>query len=384
MWNMVHKPAGGAPPPGGRPRRPRRRGLGVSVVVVMLAVFATGPAALGEENAALVRVLGTVPHRQGTLVERSATGTIAAQIQSYIAFQTSGRVAERLVEVGQHVTTGQVLARLDPTEQQADVTRAEAALNSANAQLREAQITFRRDQDLLARGFAPRAAFDQSESNLRSAEADVSTAEAALKTAVENLGYTELRARRDGIIVDRSVEVGQVVLAGQTVFTLAEDGPRDAVFQVPEVALAHLPTDMTVDLALQSNPEVTARGEIREISPVLDQITGTVTVKVGIAQTPAQMTLGSAVVGRARWDQRPGFVIPWSALFEDRGRPAVWVLDKDDRVALRPVVVEEYVTGAVILASGLKDGERVVSAGIQWLYPGQRVAVVNSDDGGRQ
>jgi RND family efflux transporter MFP subunit len=324
----------------------------------------------------------TVAHHQNISSSLSGTGTIAAQIQSAISFQTSGRVTERLVEVGQHVTADQVLARLDPTEQQADVASAEATLNSANAQLREAQITFHRNEYLLAKGFAPRAVFDQAAASMRSAEAQVTAAQASLNTAVEHLRYTELRARRDGVIVDRSVEVGQVVLAGQTVFAIAEDGPRDAVFQVPEAAVVHSPANKAVDLSLQAKPEVTAIGEVREISPILNKTSGTVTVKVAIAQAPAEMTLGAAVVGHSRWGERQGFVIPWSALFEFQGRPAVWILDRDDRVSLRLVVIDEYLSGAVVLASGVTDGERVVARGIQWLYPGQRVAVVGLDNRG--
>jgi RND family efflux transporter MFP subunit len=380
----------------GRPGAPRSGfarviGQGASrrtaVVAVMLAAFVSGPttevpADAAEANANPVRVLVTLPRRQSISSSLSGTGTIAPQIQSAIAFQTNGRVTERLVEVGQHVTADQVLARLDPTGQQADVASAEAALNSANARLREAQVTFRRNADLLAKGFTPRAVFDQAEAALHSAEAQVTAAQASLKTAVEHLSYTDLRARRDGIIVDRAVEVGQVVLDGQAVFTVAEDGPRDAVFEVPEAAVVHPPTDNTVDLSLQAKPEITAVGEVREISPILNQTSGTVTVKVGIARTPAGMTLGAAVVGHGRWGERQGYVIPWSALFEDRGKPAVWILDQDDRVSLRSVAIDEYRTGAVVLASGVEDGDRVVATGVQWLYPGQRVAVAGLDNGG--
>ena len=214
----------------------RRTAAVAAMFAALLAGPAPGvPADTGKANANLVRVLVTVPRPQNIPSSLSGTGTIAAQIQSAISFQTAGRVTERLVEVGQHATADQLLARLDPTEQLADVASAEAALNSANAQLREAQITFRRNEYLLAHGYAPRAVFDQAKASLQSAEAQVTAAQALLKTAIEHLSYTELRARRDGIIVDRSVEVGQVVLPGQAVFTVAEDGPRDAVFEVPEI-----------------------------------------------------------------------------------------------------------------------------------------------------
>ncbi len=199
------------------------------------------------------------------------------------------------------------------------------------------------------------------------------TAQAALSTAREQLSYTTLKAGQDGIVVSQSVEVGQVVQTGQAVFVLARDGQRDAVFNVPESVLTSPPASRTVDITLQSEPQVRATGEVREISPILDPATDTVTVKVGIAETPPRMTLGAAVVGRGRWEQDEVLILPWSALFAAEGRPAVWVLDQNDAVSLQPVTVRNYETGRIYIGAGLEPGQRVVARGGQLLLPGQKV-----------
>ncbi|MDX7949582.1 efflux RND transporter periplasmic adaptor subunit [Lichenihabitans sp. Uapishka_5] len=307
------------------------------------------------------------------------TGTIAARIQSNVAFRVAGKVTARLVEVGQHVGPNDVLARLDPTEQRADVSSATAALAAAQATLQQAQQTFDRQKQLIASGFTTRASYDQAETTLNANTAQVAVAQAALNTAKEQSSYTELKTGQSGVIVSRTLEAGQVVQAGQTVFVLAQDGPRDAVFAIPEALLTAPPSDNTTDVVLQSDPKVATTGTVREIAPLVDPATGTVTVKIGLIETPPQMALGTAVVGHARWDRHETALLPWSALFERDGKPALWVIDDQNRVALRPIEVGTYRTGAFTVAHGLAAGERVVVDGVQLLFPGQKVLVVEGN-----
>lgn len=323
----------------------------------------------------LVRVKAQLPRSESFAPDVTLTGTIQARIQSNVAFRVSGKVTARNVEVGQHVTAETVLATLDPAEQKADVSNAEAGLASAQAQLQQAQLTFDRQKTLLSSGYTTRASFDQAQATLQTTQAQVSGASAALNSAREQQSYTELRAGEPGMIVARDVEAGQVVQAGQTVFVLAKDGLRDAVFEVPEALLTRPPKDGTVNVMLQGDPSVHTSGTVREISPILDQASSTVTVKIGLATTPDRMTLGAVVVGQARWEAKPTVVLPWSALFEEKGKPAVWVLDDQDRVSLQPVTVRSYLTGSILLAEGLDASRRVVTGGAQLLYPGQKVDV---------
>ena len=342
-----------------------------SALVACLASSASAAPA----DAPLVRVHAVLPRLQDVAPDLALTGSIQARIQSNIAFRVNGKVTARNVEVGQHVRADTVLATLDPVEQQADVNSAAASLAASQAQLQQAQLTFDRQKSLLSSGYTTRASFDQAQAALETAAAQVKGAEAALNTVQEQQSYTALTAGQDGIIVSRDVEAGQVVQAGQTVFVLAQDGPRDAVFDIPETLLTRPPKDGTIDVALQADPSVRTTGTVREISPILDPATSTVTVKIGLAGTPVRMTLGASVVGRARWDQKPAYQLPWSALFEANGAPSVWVLDREDRVGLKPVTVRSYLTGSVLLAEGLDGDSRVVTAGVQLLYPGQKVAV---------
>lgn len=349
-----------------------------SVAIAAILVLAAAASARADD-ARFVPVHVVTPQTTTIASEIALAGEIRARIESNIAFRIDGKVTERRVEVGQHITADQVLAVLDPTEQKANLDNAKAGLNSAEALLQQAETSFERQKTLIATGFTTQSSFDSAQESLKTNQALVDVAKAALSTAQEQLSYAELKAGVDGIIVSRSVEKGQVAQTGQTVFTVAQDGPRDAVFNIYEAILIKTPPSRTVDITLQADPGVHAAGEVREISPTVDAATSTVKVKVGIAATPPQMTLGAAVVGRGRWNERIATILPWSALFEWEGKPAIWVVDESDIVAVKPVEPLSYGTGAVTLAGGLDGDNRVVTAGIQLLHPGQKVTVVKGD-----
>ena len=225
------------------------------------------------------------------------TGVIAAQIRTDLSFRLSGKISERLVNVGDHVVLNQVLARLDPDEQQAELVSAQAGVVSAEAMVRQAAAAFERQKDLLGRGNTTRRDYDQAEASLRSAKAQLDQAHSDLAVAQDQLAYTELRADADGIITARMAEAGQVVAQAQPIYTLARDGPRDAVFNVHEWALANVATDNGLVISLVSDPAVTTLGDLREISPAVNPATQTVTVKIGLRETPHAMTLGALVDG---------------------------------------------------------------------------------------
>ena len=218
------------------------------------------------------------------------------------------------------MTADQVLARLDPQQQQATVTAAEAAVQAAEAVLRQATSTYERQKTLLAKGFTTKRDHDQAEEAYRTAQASLDAARAQLGTARDQLSYTVLRAGVPGVITARNAETGQVVQVAQSVFSIAQDGPRDAVFHVHELIFTHEPGDPAIELTLVSDPAVKAKGTVREVSPTVDASSGTVRVKVGIEHPPAAMTLGAAVIGESRFQPCKLVVIPWSAAFQ-RKRP---------------------------------------------------------------
>ncbi|TRC93933.1 efflux RND transporter periplasmic adaptor subunit [Mesorhizobium sp. WSM4303] len=306
----------------------------------------------------------------------SLTGVIAARTLNNLSFRVGGRVAERLVDVGQHVGKDDVLARIDPQEQESDLRSAQADLDAAQAQLTQAAATFERQKTLLAQGFTTRRDYDAADQAQKVAQGGVDQAQSALSNARENLSFTELKAGAAGVITARQVEAGQVVQAAQTVFTVAEDGDRDAVFNVQETLVAKTAPSPSVTITLLANPQVKALGKVREVSPAVDPASGSVRVKVGIADTPAGMPLGATVIGSVNARPAKAVILPWQALTSIEGKPAVWVVDPSSKAVTSTLVnVLAFDSGVVVVDKGLEAGQSVVTAGGQLLSPGQTVEI---------
>jgi RND family efflux transporter MFP subunit len=360
------------------PHRPAKAIPRPMSAAVALALLATPLGACNERSAApverpaLVRTeLVQSRHGQATL---TLTGEVRARFSANLSFRASGRVLARLADVGAHVNAGDLLARLDPAEQQADFDAATAGVAAAEAQLRVAQATFDRQSSLLSSGFTTRVAYDQAQEQLRTVQGTLESAKAELGRTREALGDTELHAGAAGVITARSLELGQVVQAAQSVFTLAQDGDRDAVFDVPESMFFADVEHERVSLALVSGPDVTAVGHVREISPAVDPKGSTVRVKIAIQNPRPAMTLGSAVAGTAGTKQDPEITLPWTALTAAGSKPAVWIVDpKTNTASLKLVTVGAYEAGAVLIKQGLEPGDRVVIDGGKLLSSGQPV-----------
>ncbi len=350
------------------------------LLAAVLSVPPGGPARAGARteacDARCVLVALVVAREETFARQLTLTGAIAPKYQTNVAFRTGGRITRRLVEIGDHVAADQVLAVLDPRDQTAAVDTAKAALASAQALLTQATVGFERQQALLKSGYTTRPSFDAAQQQLRTQQAAVDSATAALGTVREQFGYTDLKAGVAGTVVGRNAEAGQVVQAGQTVFVLAQDGPRDAVFDVYEAALTEPPASRVVTVALQSDLSVVTRGHVREIAPSVDDKSGAVRVKVELDTVPARMSLGAAVIGSGSFKPERGVVLPRGALYRWDDAPAVWIYDPASRtVSPRVVGVARYDDDRLILSGGVKPGERVVTAGIQFLHPGQVVGV---------
>lgn len=308
------------------------------------------------------------------------TGEVKARVQTNLSFRVSGRITERNAEVGDHVTPDKVLARIDPTEQRADVTAAEALVQSSEARVRQTAAAFERQKALIKDGFTTQRDYDQAEEALRTAEGSLEAAKAQLGSTRDALSFTELRSSAAGIITARNAEAGQVAQAAQTMFSLAEDGARDAVFHVYEAAFLHKVASNAVTLSLVSDPKIVAGGTVREVSPSADTTSGTVRVKVSITVPPPEFALGSVVFGCATLEARQVVLLPSGALTNLAGEPAVWIVDpKTSEVSLKPVSVASYETHKVVIEAGLEPGERVVTAGAKTLRPNQIVAVATGE-----
>ena len=313
---------------------------------------------------------------------RSAIGEIKPRLESDLGFRVSGKIVERVAEIGSTVKKGEVLARVDDQDYRNRLASAEADVAAAEAVLVEAKAAEARIGALLAKGFTTRANHDATLKNLRSAEAKLKSANIAFAMAKDQLGYTELRAEFDGIVTATGAEAGQSVNVGQMVVRVADPQNRDAVFSIAEAAFANTPDTRhppKVTVSLLSNPAITAIGTVREIAPMADAATRTFQVKVSLENAAAEMRFGSSVAGRAEIASKSVVVLPGSALFDKDGQPAVWVVTASSAVELKPVTVARYETDRVVVSDGLAKGDLVVTAGVNRLREHEKVRILEGE-----
>ena len=286
---------------------------------------------------------------------------------------------ERPVNLGDPVRAGQVVARLEPQNEQNALRSALANLAAARAQLTNARSGLGRREQLAAHGAVSLSELDQAKETFQTAQSQVDAAEAQLQVAKDQLGFTDLTADAPGVITAVGAEPGEVVPAGRMIVTLARQGGRDAVFDVPGPVIRSAPSDAQVTVSLADDPKVTAVGGVREIAPQADPVTRTFEVKVGLIDPPPAMRLGATVVGRLMVDSSSVIEIPATALTTSNRQPAVWIVDPaTSTVALRPIDVLRYDADTVAVSKGLAPGDIVVTAGVQALHPGQQVRLLSS------
>ena len=352
---------------------------GAAATLILLSVLA---ACHKEDKAAAqsirpVRTV-TVEYRQSgdTL---SLTGEIQPRYQADIGFRVNGKILERPVDVGTAVKTGDLIARLDPQQYRQDLEVAKSEVAAAEAEVTRSQAQEARQRELLKNGHTTLVKYDQALKTFKTAAAQLDATRAKQVQASENLGYTELKADNDGVITAVGADAGQVVSAGQMVVRLARPGEREAVFNIAEGAFKSPPKNPTVMVHLVSNPDVKAAGTVRYVSPQADPATRTYTVRVSLPDAPPQMRLGANIVGTVILDQARTVTIPGSALFQKDGKAAVWLVEKDHTVQLKPIAVDRYQGDSVVVGSGLAEGDLVVTAGVQKLLPGQKVSLLEAD-----
>jgi len=327
------------------------------------------------------------------------TGTVQARTEINQSFRIDGRLIERTVDVGDRVKPGQLIARLDPQNEESGLLATRAQLSAARAQLVEARNNHERMRELVVEAAVSRAQFEQAEALLHTAEAQVEAVQQQVNVAQNRLSYTRLFSGVAGVVTARGPQPGEVVSAGRMIIQVAQEGARDAVFDVPARIKDSAPLDPEVavtlgddtkarpatggaksrDIAvsLSDDPKVTATGRVREVSPRADPVTGTFAVRVRLIDPPPAMRLGTTVTGRIRLDSVPGIEVPATALVRSAGKTAVWVFDPaGGTVSLRDIAVRSEDANSVQVSSGLKPGEVVVTAGVQALRPGQKVRLL--------
>ncbi|MDE4912658.1 efflux RND transporter periplasmic adaptor subunit [Methylobacterium sp. 092160098-2] len=342
----------------------------------------------GEEGgeaaaAAPIRpVLTQVVVPSDTVMFGPFAGTIEPRYQAQLGFQIPGRMVARDVTIGDLVTRGQRLAALDTIVTRFDLTRAEADLADAKAQAENAEAAEARTRRLMSGNSVAQATLDQAVAKRETARARVDQAMSSLQKARDQMGYTELKAEFDGVVTQRLAEVGQVLTAGQGVVTVARPDVREAVVDIPEVYVGALPADGVFTVALQSAPELTARGRVREIAPLAESGTRSKRIRISLDQPGPAFRLGATINVSLTRNVSPTVLLPASALLEDGGRRSVWVVSADGKsVSRRDVTVaaarDNAEDGRIAVVDGLKAGERVVVAGVHVLKEGQAVRLAN-------
>ena len=309
----------------------------------------------------------------------SLTGQVRAKDQVSLAFRLDGRMIDRPVNVGDVLKPGQLVARLDPQNQQNALRSAQANLTSAEALLTQARLTYGRQQELLKDGWTPRAKFDEAQQAFLTAQAQVDSAQAQVRIAENQLSYTVLFADAAG----RGHRGRR--RAGRGGPWRADDragrppGRTRRRLRRARATHSHRAARPGGAIALTNDPTVRATGRVREVAPQADPTTRTWQVKVGIIDPPPAFALGSTVTGSIKLSAPSGVEVPPSALTEANGRPAVWVVDPQSQtVALRNVDVSRYDPADVVISQGLETGDVVVTAGVQMLRPGQKVRLAGA------
>lgn len=317
----------------------------------------------------------------GVLTGETLTGTVAARIESSLAFREGGRIIDRRVDNGAPVSAGTLLARIDPSDlaEGALAARAEAAaatraVEAAMATAERAASDLRRLEGLGDVGAISRSTYDAAVENeraatarLAAARAQAESAGAAARVAGNRRGYAELRADAAGVITAVLGEPGQVVAPGTPIVRLAHAGPRDVVLAIPEQQRTAVPRSATG--LLYGGGDV--RLELRELAAAADPVTRTYTARYRILGS--EPPLGATVTVRfAPSSIAAAHTVPIAAIAEKGRGTGVWVVGGDSKVAWRPVRLVAL-DGERALVTGLAVGERVVALGAQLLQPGQAV-----------
>ena len=313
----------------------------------------------------------------GGTLEREFSADIHARTESRLGFRVPGKVTRRLVELGQTVREGQILAQLDPQDLQLGQEAARAGVAAAEANAAQASADLKRFTELKAQGFISAAELDRHVTMAKAAESALRQAKAQAGVQGNQAAYAALTAPSSGVITAVDVEQGQVVGAGQPVLMLAHDGPRDAVFAVPEnMAKLIRPLvgkkDAIKVKAWGSDAWVSA--SIREMAAAADPISRTFLAKadVGLQGFELGQTASVSLVGPVH--AKAGVRVPVEAVAERDGKSVVWVLDaKQYTVQPQPVVTGDVTGDVVLIVQGLKPGQEIVTAGAHVLSPGQKV-----------
>jgi RND family efflux transporter MFP subunit len=323
-------------------------------------------------------VLVATVHYEAESPERSFVGTIKPRIEADMGFRVPGKVARRLVDVGQTVDVGQPLATLDEVDLKLQAEQAEAEFRAATGVLAQAGAAEQRAKDLRAKGWATDAQLDSAKAAADEARARLNRAERSVELTQNSLSYATLAADSRGVVTATLVDPGQVVAAGQAAIRVARFAEKEAVVAIPETLVGRA-KDGVATVTLWSEPNKKYVAKLREIAPSADPATRTYLAKFSLPGAGDSVELGmTATLTLADPQTERVARLPLSSLYSQGGDPSLYVVDDKGDVTLKPVAVKAYDTNSVVISGGVEEGARIVALGVQKLDPSQKVRVVSS------
>ncbi len=356
----------------------RLSSLPLLCMVLVVGLLACSPK---QENPEPIRSVKLLTVGASDLnVQGEYAAEVKARTESRLGFRVGGKILARQAEVGQRVKAGQVLAEVDVQDYALAAQAAQAQVTGARSQRDLAAADYKRYEALLAQNFISPAELERRSANLKATQASLDQALAQAQAQTNQVGYAKLMATTSGVVTGVEAEPGQVISAGQPVVRFAHDGPRDAVFAVPEHVVSRLKLGQKMSVTLGNTPQ-TLQGQVREIGASADPITRTFTVKLGLEKAeslPLGITL-NVQAPQLAGSQTDVIKVPTSALRQEANQTTVWIFDpQTSTVASQVVQVATADGNDVVIASGLKPGQQIVSAGVHVLSPGQKVTVYNA------
>jgi RND family efflux transporter MFP subunit len=371
------------PSPISHPHTASSRFVRLRAIGAILAVIALAPALAACDDPATPATATPVRPVQVQRVvfapadeNREFAGVVKARYETDLGFRVAGKMMARLVNVGDRVRAGDVVARLDRRDLQLQVESADAELTAATSNLAQAAADELRYQNLRTRGYAAVADYERKKAAKDEAEGRMQRAQRALDLAQNQLAYADLKADADGVITATLAESGQVVALGQAIARLAHRGEMEAVVALPETRLSEArQSDASVRLWSDPNRRFSAR--LRELSPQADAAARTYAARFTIENPDDTVALGmTATVVLSRPTDTVVAKVPLAAILNRGTGPTVYRVDDAGVLERRSVIVSSFNEVAALVTSGLEDGDQVVTLGAQMLEAGQKVRAV--------
>lgn len=361
-----------------------------TLVIVAMAAAGCSPGDKADQAPVVRPVMAMTVGASDTAGGAVYSGEVRARHEGDLGFRVPGKIIARVVDVGTSVRKGQVLARLDPIDNQMNADASRAAVAAAKTDLQFASAELDRYKVLFEKNFISRTVLEQKSATYDAAKSRLDQTESQAGITRNQVGYTTLVADQDGVITAVLAEAGQVVGAGQPVMRLARPEEKEVLISIPETRLAATRAAKEVAVRLWANPEKIYRGQVREVAPSADAGTRTFATRVSILVAGTDVALGmtanvlfpegQAVSSRST---ATNIVIPLTALSREGDKTAVWIIDaRNNQVSLRSVAVKQYREDGIVIGSGLAAGDMIAVAGVHKLVAGQTVRPVSAPAAG--